>query len=46
MTDFAKVKHYYKYYDEWNRTFIPEGRLEFDQTINVIKNIQKQIGEF
>ncbi len=41
MTDFAKVKHYYKNYDEWNRTFIPEGRLEFDQTIDVIKKYTK-----
>ena len=37
MTDFNKVENYYKQFDEWNRTFTPEGTLEFEITLDLMK---------
>lgn len=37
MTKIEKVKNYYSKFDEWNRLETPEGQLEFEIVINVIK---------
>ena len=41
MTNFSKVEHYYKTFDEWNRTFTPEGMLEFEITLDIMKKYTK-----
>ena len=33
MTDFNKIENYYKQFDEWNRTFTPEGMFEFENIL-------------
>ena len=38
MTDFNKVSSYYNLFDEWGRLEAPEGRLEFDLCLPIIKN--------
>ncbi len=37
MTNIEKVKNYYSKFDEWNRLETPEGQLEFEIVINIIK---------
>jgi len=37
MTDFDKIENYYKAFDEWNRTFTPEGSLEFEISLDIMK---------
>lgn len=42
MTDFNKVEHYYRIFDEWNRMEAPSGKLEFELTYKEIKKHLKQ----
>ncbi len=37
MTDISKVKNYYSKFDEWARLERPEGKLEFEIVIDLIK---------
>ena len=37
ISDFEKIENYYDKFDEWNRTFTPEGSLEFEITLEIMK---------
>ena len=37
MTDFDKIAKYYDAFDEWERLDLPEGRLEFDCSMAILK---------
>jgi len=41
MTDFRRVEQYYEKFDEWNRTFTPEGMMEFEITLEIMKELTR-----